>query len=157
MRDREDRNPAMAVVSVAASALAATRSGTAGFDDQDVLRLRVEAALAVVPLISRVVAGRDDRRAVVVDVVDRWLGLPVGVRDRYRRIAGSAEEGLERFGWDFVDAVEQGRLPHHVGGEGAAGGPAASFESEEQIAFARWHRYLQWRTTTGDRQARWVA
>ncbi|MBT8226496.1 MAG: hypothetical protein HKP61_15210 [Dactylosporangium sp.] len=156
MRDRGDRNAAVAAVAVA-SAGAATGSGTTGFGDRGVLRLRVEAALTVVPLISRVVAGRDDRRAVVVDVVDRWLNLPVGVRDRYRRIGGSAEEGLERFGWDFVDAVEQGRLPYPAGGKGTTDVPAASFESEEQVVFARWCRYLQWRTTTGHRQARWVA
>ena len=102
----------------------------------EVLWLRVEAALTVVPLIASLVAGTEDRGVIVADVVTCWLALPPETRDRYRNLAGSGSSGLEQFGWDYIDAVEQRFVPE---GEAMAG---VSAETAEQAAYARWHGHL---------------
>ncbi|MBT8227898.1 MAG: GNAT family N-acetyltransferase [Dactylosporangium sp.] len=139
-------------------------TAVAVLDETAVLRLQVEAALTVVPLVSRVVADRGDRRAVVVDVVDRWLALPVAVRQRYGQVAGSDAvagsdgRGLERFGWDFVDSVERG-MPPRPGGERSASveGPMGNAEVAEQVVFERWCRYLESRSAIGNGEVGWAA
>lgn len=113
-------------------------------EDPSVLRLRVEAALTLVPLISRVVVNRSDRRAVVADAVDRWLALPAEARRKYSRATGSEDEGLERFCWDFVDAVEQEALPPGDGGQPAGlESESMAVDAAERILITLWHQYLR--------------
>ncbi|MBT8227003.1 MAG: hypothetical protein HKP61_21015 [Dactylosporangium sp.] len=146
-----DNGDLVVVAPTSAASLWPTAGAGAVADELDVLRLRVEAALTMIPLISRVVPDHAGRRAVVANVVDRWLALPLGVRERHRQAGGSDGCGLERFGWDFVDAVEQGMYPH------SADGRAAAAEVVEQVVFGRWRRYLETGISVHDHAVRRAA
>lgn len=106
-------------------------------EEAEVLRLRADAALCVVPLISRVVSNCADRAVIVADVVTRWLAWPDTARKHCRRSDLSGISGLESFAADYVDGVEQGADSVFDGDR-----PAPE-EVVEQAIFKCWQQHLQ--------------
>lgn len=156
MRERAGRISAVGVPD--SSAGAADSIALVGMGDLERWRLRLEVALTVVPLISRVVADRDDRQAVVVDVVERWLALPAKIRQRYYPDAESENGGLERFGWEFVDTIEEGILSESdAAWPEPADARVVTTEAAEQVVFERWGHYLDSRRMAGQRETRLAA
>lgn len=75
-------------------------------DEVRTLRLQVVAALTVIPMISKLVAFREDRQALVADMVSCWLALPTSLQEEYAQIGSPGGYGVTYFGWEYVDAVE---------------------------------------------------
>ena len=76
-------------------------------DAPTVVEQQLEVAIAMVGMICREVESIDDRRMIVVDVVDRWRALDTRKRTALCRY-GKPFTALTRFAWDYVDEVERG-------------------------------------------------
>jgi hypothetical protein len=75
-------------------------------NDLEILRLQVEAALTIMPIISKPIAFQDDQMAIIADVVDYWMALPQDSRSSYLGIGAPERSGLTYFTWEYIDVVE---------------------------------------------------
>ena len=73
--------------------------------DLEVAEARLEVAIALIGLLNTELEDFDDRRAVIVDVVERWRTLDPAARTEFAR-DDSPFSPLALFTWDYVDLVE---------------------------------------------------